>query len=85
MTRDEQEIRAEIEQVRQDLGQTVEALAYKADVPARAREKRAELVARAKSQLRQVRQLPRGVWLGAGGGLVALAALLLGVRMLRSR
>jgi hypothetical protein len=85
MTRDEQEIKAEIEQVRHDLGQTVEALADKADVPARAREKRTELVARAKSQLRQVRRLPRGAWLSAGGGLVALAALLLAVRMLRSR
>jgi type VI protein secretion system component VasF len=85
MTRDEQEIRAEIEQVRHDLGQTVEALAYKADLPARARQKRAELTARARARVRQVHQLPGRAWLGVAGGLAALVALLFGVRMLRSR
>jgi Protein of unknown function (DUF3618) len=38
-TRDPEEIRREIEATRQDLGDTVEALAAKADVKARARER----------------------------------------------
>jgi ElaB/YqjD/DUF883 family membrane-anchored ribosome-binding protein len=41
-TRDPEEIRREIEATRQDLGDTVEALAAKADVKARARERIAQ-------------------------------------------
>ena len=81
MTRDEQEIQREITQVRRDLGDTVEALAYKANLPARARERGAEL----KTELtEQIRQVPPSRWAIAGGALAAMLALLL-VSRSRSR
>ncbi len=43
----EKQLQAEIEQLRGDLGETVEALAHKADVPARVKERGAELTERA--------------------------------------
>lgn len=43
----ETELRTEIEQTRRELGDTVEALAHKADIPARSKEKVAELKATA--------------------------------------
>lgn len=50
------EIRAEIEQTREELGHTVEALAAKADVKARAQEKTAELKAKAGEKLDGTKQ-----------------------------
>jgi hypothetical protein len=43
------EIEQEIEKTREQLGQTVEELAAKADVPARARQKAAEVTGRVKA------------------------------------
>ncbi|MGH3697581.1 MAG: DUF3618 domain-containing protein [Pseudonocardiaceae bacterium] len=43
----EKQLKAEIEELRGDLGETVEALARKADVPARVKERGAELTERA--------------------------------------
>jgi cobalamin biosynthesis Mg chelatase CobN len=52
---DEQELRAEIEQTREQLGQTVEQLAAKADVKGRMRAKAAQLTGRAKGKTAQAR------------------------------
>ena len=46
--------RAEVEQAREELGETVEALAYKADVKARAHDKADELRERAQATAQQV-------------------------------
>ena len=46
--------RAEVEQAREELGETVEALAYKADVKARAHDKADELKDRAQQTAHQV-------------------------------
>ena len=46
---DEQELREDIEQIRERLGETVDQLAAKADVKSRARAKAAELAGRAKN------------------------------------
>ena len=46
--------RAEVEQARQELGETVEALAYKADVKARAHDKADELKDKAQQTAHQV-------------------------------
>ena len=48
-TRSPDEIRADIEQAREEVGDTVEALAAKTDVKARARERADEIKAKAKS------------------------------------
>ena len=47
--------RAQVEQTREELGETVEALAYKADVKGRAHEKADEVKARAEDAAEQVR------------------------------
>ena len=65
---DEDKLRTEIEHTREELGETVEALTHKVDVPARVRRRRAELG-------EQVRQVPATQWVAAGGGLAALVAL----------
>ena len=44
---EEQQLQEEIEELRGELGETVEALVHKADVPARAKERGAELTERA--------------------------------------
>jgi hypothetical protein len=46
-----EELRGELEELRQDLGSTVEELAHRVDVPTRVRERRAEVSARARVQL----------------------------------
>ena len=51
----EQELRAEIEQTREELGETVEQLAAKVDVKGRARAKTAELTGRVKDKAVQAR------------------------------
>lgn len=52
---DEQELRQDIERTREQLGETVEQLAAKTDVKARAQAKMAELTWRAKSRTAQAR------------------------------
>ena len=52
---DEQELRAEIEQTREDLGRAVEQLAAKADVKGLARARAARLAGQARSMAAQVR------------------------------
>lgn len=47
--------RAEVEQTREELGETVEALAHKADVKGRAHDKAGELKHRAQETAQQVR------------------------------
>jgi Protein of unknown function (DUF3618) len=78
MTRDEREIQREITHVRRDLGDTVEALAYKANLPARAKDRGAELS-------EQIRHVPPSRWAIAGGALAAVLALLMVLRSMRSR
>ena len=52
-----EQLRAEIEQTRADLGQTVEALAAKTDVTARAKEAAADAAGRAKTKLDDARHI----------------------------
>lgn len=63
----EKQLQAEIQQLRGDLGETVEALAHKADVPARVKERGAELTERALDQGVELHQqaIERGNELGA--------------------
>jgi hypothetical protein len=68
-----EEIRREIERTRRELGDTVEALSHKADVKEQAREKKAEVQERVKSNPTPLLVV---------GGAVALLIL---VRVLRSR
>jgi ElaB/YqjD/DUF883 family membrane-anchored ribosome-binding protein len=53
---DQQQLEKEIEQTREQLGQTVEALAAKADVKARARQKLGQLTARLKGKATEAKQ-----------------------------
>jgi ElaB/YqjD/DUF883 family membrane-anchored ribosome-binding protein len=81
-------VRAQVEQTREELGETVEALAYKADVKSRAHDKADEVKAKAQDAAEQVKakagptalqvraraqQLPPPVLAGAAFLLVALA------------
>ncbi len=68
-----EEIRREIERTRRELGDTVEALSHKADVKEQARQKKAEVQERVKSNPTPLLVV---------GGAVALLIL---VRVLRSR
>ena len=68
-----EEIRREIERTRSELGDTVEALSQKADVKEQARQKKAEVQERVKSNPTPLLVV---------GGAVALLIL---VRILRSR
>ena len=75
------EIQQEIERTRERLGETVDELAAKADVKARARAKAAEMKARATEvpgRVRQSQAIRRG-WPAAvaAGALVAGAAVLI--------
>ena len=76
------EIRQEIENTREQLGQTVEELAAKADVPARARGKAAEVSGRVRATVgglpawaRQSQVVQRRWPLAATAGVVAVAAV----------
>ena len=53
---DPQELREEIERTREHLGRTIEALAAKADVKARAQDEASRLIARLKDRAVQARQ-----------------------------
>lgn len=58
---EEQELRGQIERTRQQLGQTVEQLAVKADVKSAVRAKRAELTGRAKDLIARQRPVPLAI------------------------
>jgi vacuolar-type H+-ATPase subunit E/Vma4 len=53
---DPQQLEAEIERTRERLGETVEALAAKADVKARAQQKATEMAGRLQSKANQAKQ-----------------------------
>ena len=83
---DPDQLRGEIADVREDLGDTVEALAAKTDVKAQAREKVDEQKTRAQAKFdeasRQVKDKPAPV-AGVAGGVVALLVLVLFLRRRR--
>jgi 2C-methyl-D-erythritol 2,4-cyclodiphosphate synthase len=68
---DQQELEKEIEQTREQLGQTVEALAAKVDVKARAREK----LGQAGQQIKE-RPVPVAISAGVVGALVLFFTLI---------
>jgi Protein of unknown function (DUF3618) len=81
---DQQELGKEIGQTRERLGETVEALAAKADVRARAQEKLGQLTARLKGKATQAAQasrqiterpVPAAATAGVIGGLVLFCTL----------
>ena len=85
------EIQQEIERTRKRLGQTVEELAAKADVKARARAKATEMKAKAQAkaaevsgQIRQNQAVPRGWPLAATATGVAMMASALIWRRLKT-
>jgi chromosome segregation ATPase len=69
---DQQELEEEIEQTREQLGQTVEALAARVDVKARAQEKLGQLTAQASQAGQQIRKrpVPAAATAGVIGALV---------------
>ena len=77
MSEDSQQLEAEIERTRERLGETVEALAAKADVKARAQRKADQLTGQLKSKANQMkkqitqRPIPVAVAAGAVGVLAA--------------
>jgi chromosome segregation ATPase len=75
---DKSQLEAEIEQTRADLGQTVEALAAKTDVKARAQEKiattKAEVKSRAQEKLADAGEKLSAAKAGAGEKLAAVKA-----------
>ena len=66
-------LRAEIEETREDLGDTAAALAAKTDVKARARDRADELKARARAKAEEVKQNPAPAI--AAGAVVATLAI----------
>ena len=73
--RTEGELREDIEQTRQQLGQTAEALAAKADVKARATQRVSQLKEQATARATQARQQAAGGWLSDRSVLAAAAAV----------
>lgn len=69
------EIAADIEQTRHDLAETIDALAAKADVPSRVREKAIEVRSRAGGSVDKEKALPAALY--AVGGVCAAAGLLM--------
>jgi hypothetical protein len=69
-----EEIRAEIEQTRADLGDSVDALAAKADVRTRAKQSAAAARDRAKGTAQQAAQKVRDKPAPVGGALAGIAA-----------
>lgn len=73
-------LRDEIRQTRAELGQTVQALAAKADVKARVKESAGQAVVWARGSLieagRSARRRP-APWLAVAGGAAAIAAFLI--------
>jgi hypothetical protein len=83
------ELREEIERTRRDLGDTVEALAAKTDVKARAREAadrmRADLSRRGRKVSDRARTVPKGPVIATGATGLTLAAVIVVGRRLTSR
>jgi Protein of unknown function (DUF3618) len=73
------ELRAEIAETRAALGDTVEALAAKADVKARVRVSAAETAERVKGSVRRARRAPE-TWMIVTAGAAATAAVILLLR-----
>jgi ferric-dicitrate binding protein FerR (iron transport regulator) len=78
-TSDPEELRQEIERTREELGDTVEALAHKADVKARVQERVTDISQRAQATAAQGARTVRNrrAPLAAIGGAVLLAALVI--------
>jgi len=76
------ELRTEIEETREDLGDTAAALAAKTDVKARARDRADELKARARAKAEEIKQNPAPAI--AAGAVVATLAIFLLARRARS-
>jgi Protein of unknown function (DUF3618) len=78
-TSDPQQLQQEIERTRQELGDTVEALAHKADVKAQVQERVTDISQRAQATATQGARTVRDrrAPLAALGGAVLLAALLI--------
>ena len=78
-TSDPEELRHEIERTREELGDTVEALAHKADVKARVQERVTDLSQRAQATAAQGARTvqERRVPLAAIGGAALLVALMI--------
>ena len=73
--RTEGELREDIEQTRQQLGQTAEALAAKADVKARAKQKVSQVKEQAAARAAQAREQAADGWLSNPSALAAAAAV----------
>ncbi len=81
--RNREQLRADIEQQRQELGETVNALAHKADVRTRAQEKSTELKEQARQrgiEFKQQAQQDPGTLIGPVIVLLALVAFVRGRR-----
>jgi small-conductance mechanosensitive channel len=86
---DAEELKAKIEQTREQLGRTAEQLAAKADVKARTQAKVTDLTQRAKDSTSQLRQ--QAVTKGTAGAMkyrtpliIAVGVLVVGVIVVRS-
>ena len=71
---EEEQLQREIEELRSDLGETVEALVHKADVPARAKERGSELAERAIDRGTEITELARDRGQGRSTQLIAVSA-----------
>jgi Protein of unknown function (DUF3618) len=88
VTDDPRQLEAEIERTRERLGETVEALAAKADVRARAQQKATELTGRLQNKAnqakRQITQRPVTVAVSAGAvGALILTLVIISLRRRR--
>ena len=70
----ESELRKDIERTRQQLGETAEALAAKADVKARARQKAGQVKEQATARASQVKEQAASGWRNNPAALAAAAA-----------
>jgi len=75
----EGQLRADIERTRQQLGETAEALAAKADVKAQAKQKANQLKNQAAARANQVKEQAAGGWLSSPSALAAAAAVVFAV------
>jgi hypothetical protein len=71
----EDQLRADIERTRQQLGETAEVLAAKADVKAQAKRKANRLKDQATARAHQVREQAAGGWLSSPSALASAAAV----------
>jgi hypothetical protein len=71
----EGQLRADIERTRQQLGETADALAAKADVRAQAKQKANQLKNQAAARANQVKEQAAGGWLSSPSALAAAAAV----------